>query len=158
VELPDGRRGAVPAAGLADPRDPAPGLHERIDSLIGTPYLWGGRTPAGIDCSAFVQLVYAERGIALPRDARDQHRACRRLGRGEKDIPGDLVFFAAPGQPVGHVGIGMGDGWFAHSRGRVQLASLDPYNPLCDKALLPQSKGWFRVPGARRERERRPGR
>jgi hypothetical protein len=138
VELPDGRRGYLPAAALAA----EPTLEERIESLLGSPYLWGGRSPAGYDCSAFVQQVLLERGVRLPRDARDQCRRSRKLSGGER--PGDLAFFRRPGEMASHVGIALGEGYFAHCRGRVMLASVDSDNPLYDKDLKPQFMGWYR--------------
>jgi len=142
VELPDGRRGHVPATVLA--RRPAPTLTDRVTTLLGVPYLWGGRTPAGYDCSGFVQQVLAEQGIALPRDARDQCRGSMRRTGTRPPGPGDLAFFRRPGKPASHVGICLGGSYFAHCRGRVTIASLDPDNPLCDKELLPQFMGWYR--------------
>jgi cell wall-associated NlpC family hydrolase len=144
IELPDGRRGWVEASGLRSRIAAPPGLLERVSSLLGVPYLWGGRTPAGLDCSAFVQLVLGEQGLSLPRDARDQHAACRRIPQGSSPRLGDLVFFAAPGRPPGHVGLALGDGYFAHSRALVRIASVERDNALCDKALLPQFLGWYR--------------
>jgi gamma-D-glutamyl-L-lysine dipeptidyl-peptidase len=141
VELPDGRRGLLPRTALAGRR---PTLDVRVLSLLGTPYLWGGRSPAGYDCSAFVQQVLLEQGVRLPRDARDQCRAARRLRDPSQARLGDLAFFRRPGEPASHVGLGLGGGYFAHSRGRVHIASLDPDNPLCDKDLLPQFMGWYR--------------
>jgi cell wall-associated NlpC family hydrolase len=149
VELPDGRRGWTQAGGLRMRGERPPAIAARIGSLMGSPYLWGGRTLAGLDCSAFVQLVLGEQGLALPRDAREQFDASRALRKRERVREGDLAFFAAPGRPVSHVGIALGEGWFAHSRGRVQVASMDPNNPLCDKDLLPQFVGWFRARAAR---------
>jgi cell wall-associated NlpC family hydrolase len=140
VELPDGRRGQLPAAALA--RVPAPALEERVASLLGSPYLWGGRSPAGYDCSAFVQQVLLEQGIGLPRDARDQHRRCRPVPGAER--VGDLAFFRRPGEPPSHVGIALGGGYFAHCRGRVVVASVENDKPLYDKELRPQFMGWFR--------------
>lgn len=143
VELPDGRRGFLPASAFASARRVT--LAERVLALLGTPYLWGGRTPAGYDCSAFVQQVLLEQGVALPRDAKDQHRRCRKLPAGGGASPGDLVFFRRPGEAPSHVGIALGDNYFAHCRGRVQVASADPADPVCDHDLLPQFMGWFQV-------------
>ncbi|MCE9628176.1 MAG: C40 family peptidase [Candidatus Eisenbacteria bacterium] len=142
VELPDGRRGYLEAAAFAPRRKPT--LEQRILTLLGTPYLWGGRTPAGYDCSAFVQQVLLEQGLALPRDAKDQCGRSKALRKGELPRVGDLVFFRRPGESASHVGLSVGGGYYAHCRGRVQIASLDADNPLCDKDLLPQSMGWFR--------------
>ncbi len=141
VELPDGRRGLLERSTLAGAR---PTLEARVGSLLGTPYLWGGRSPAGYDCSAFVQQVLLEQGIRLERDARDQCRAARRLGPRERVRRGDLAFFRRPGEPASHVGLSLGGGYYAHCRGRVHIASLDRDNPLCDKDLLPQFMGWYR--------------
>jgi gamma-D-glutamyl-L-lysine dipeptidyl-peptidase len=142
VELPDGRRGFLPAAVLAAGRRPR--LEARVASLLGAPYLWGGRTPAGYDCSAFVQQVLLEQGVSLPRDARDQWRASVRLADPARPRPGDLAFFRRPGEPASHVGLALGAGLYAHCRGRVAVASVDSGNVLCDKELLPQFMGWFR--------------
>jgi len=155
VELPDGRRGVVPAAALAGPNQAPPGLIERVRGLLGVTYLWGGRTPAGFDCSGFTQQLYAERGVALPRDASDQFRSCRALAGGEAEREGDLVFFRAAGRRVGHVGVVLGGGYFAHVRGRVRIASLERSNPLWDMELARQFAGFGRPPvrplrGARR--------
>lgn len=140
VELPDGRRGFLPAGALLGAR--APRLEARVASLLGSPYLWGGRSPAGYDCSAFVQQVLLEQGLRLPRDARQQCRLSRRLAGPER--PGDLAFFRRPGEPASHVGIALGGGYFAHCRGRVAIASVEPANPLFDKDLRPQFMGWYR--------------
>lgn len=151
VELPDGRVGWVDSAELSLPGGQVPSLEARLMSLLGTPYLWGGRSGAGMDCSALVQLALAEQGIAMPRDARDQHAACRALRPGEQPRDGDLAFFRAPGEPVGHVGLALGGGLFVHSRGWVRVSSVEPAHPLCDKPLAPQFLGWFR-PRSRRRR------
>jgi len=142
VELPDGRRGFLAAATLAAGRPPK--LEERVASLLGAPYLWGGRSPAGYDCSAFVQQVLLEQGVSLPRDAKDQCRLSRPVPNGVR--AGDLAFFRRPGEPASHVGIALGGGYFAHCRGRVVVASVDTDNPLYDNDLKPQFMGWFRPP------------
>jgi cell wall-associated NlpC family hydrolase len=143
VELPDGRRGWVASAALHS--GPARiDLVARVRSLLGVPYLWGGRTPLGFDCSGFTQQVLLEQGLALPRDAQEQFRACSRLKTGDSPRTGDLVFFGVPGGPAGHVGLIIGGGYFAHARGYVRVSSLDIDNPLCDMALMPQLSGFGR--------------
>jgi cell wall-associated NlpC family hydrolase len=147
VELPDGRRCWLPDAALSG-RGRGIGLVDRVTSLLGVPYHWGGRTALGLDCSAFAQLVLGEQGIALPRDARRQFHASRPLPDGEEPGPGDLVFFAAARRPPSHVGIGLGGGYFAHCRGVVRISSLEPLNSLCDNELSCQYLAWRRPHGA----------
>ena len=55
-----------------------------------------------------------------------------------------MAFFRRPGEQASHVGIALGEGYFAHCRGRVAIASIDRGNPLCDKDLLPHFMGWYR--------------
>jgi len=151
VTLPDGARGWVESAGLGVGRRATPSLARRLESLMGTPYLWGGRTPAGLDCSGLVQMLLAEHGIRLPRDAADQERRSIRLRRGEKPRVGDLAFFGGGKGPAGHVGILIGGGRYAHARGQVTVNHLSPDNALHDKELGNQFRG------IRRPRGRRPG-
>ena len=146
VELPDGRRGWLAASAL-EPGRASRDLAARIRGLLGIPYLWGGRTPLGFDCSGFTQQVLAEQGIAVARDAGEQFRRARPLRPGEKPQMGDLVFFGAPAKPVGHVGVGLGGGYFAHCRKQVRISSVDGGNPLHDKELWPQMRGWRRPLG-----------
>jgi cell wall-associated NlpC family hydrolase len=141
VELPDGRRGWVRRSALRSTgAAPAP-LAERIRSLLGTPYLWGGRTPQAFDCSGFSQQVLAEQGIPLPRDAWQQRSACERLGKQDSMREGDLLFFGPSRGRVVHVGISLGSGFFADCRGVVRISSVDERNPLCDRELMRQYRG-----------------
>lgn len=137
VELPDARRGWVPAAALGD-GSPRVDLVARVQTLLGVPYLWGGRTPAGLDCSAFTQQVLWEQGLRLPRDAAEQRSACRDLAGWREAGIGDLLFFAPRGGRVGHVGLSLGGGLYAHARGVVRVASIDPSNALYEKDLAGQ--------------------
>jgi hypothetical protein len=138
LELPDGRRAWVPAKAIVTGTRPGTDLVTRVRGLLGVPYIWGGRTAAGFDCSGFTQQVLAEQGIALPRDAWQQFRGSRALRSAEPARIGDLIFFGDAGKRPSHVGIALGGGYYAHSRGRVMVGSIDPSNPLCDKQLLDQ--------------------
>ena len=146
VELPDGARGWVESRALATGRGAAPKLMDRVRGLLGVPYLWGGRTPTGMDCSGLVQLLLAEQGLLLPRDAGDQERCGRLLGRRSRPRPGDLAFFGRRGAPAGHVGMMIGVDLYVHARGRVRVNSLDPANRLYDRELSAQLRG-IRRPG-----------
>jgi cell wall-associated NlpC family hydrolase len=85
---------------------------------LNVPYLWGGMHPmTGLDCSAFVQLVYTRAGLHLPRVASEQFAASLYLAPASV-LPGDLIFFAMkrPGSAkVDHVGIYVGRGFFVHA-------------------------------------------
>lgn len=88
-------------------------------SFIGVPYLWGGNTQDGLDCSGFTMAVYRLNGLNLPRTSREQFEAGRFVGRAELR-EGDLVFFNTAGK-VTHVGVYIGGDQFIHapSRGRT---------------------------------------
>lgn len=87
-------------------------------TFLNTPYLWGGMHPdTGMDCSAFVGLVYGKAGLALPRVSRDQYAQTLRLAPSQV-LPGDLIFFSMknPGTAkVDHVGVYVGKGYFVHA-------------------------------------------
>ena len=80
---------------------------------LGVPYVWGGTTPDGFDCSGLVQYVYAQHGILISRTSYTQVNAGREVSRDELRA-GDLVFFAND-SGVHHVGLYIGDGQFIHA-------------------------------------------
>lgn len=101
--------------------------------LVGTPYRYGGDSPAGgFDCSGLVAYVFREAaGLRLPRSTRGQIDHPARPVERERLRAGDLVFFNPGGGPISHIGIYVGDGRFVHAPSRggtVRLDRLDtPY-------------------------------
>ncbi len=83
---------------------------EKAKTYLGTPYVWGGTSPSGFDCSGFVQYVFKEFGIALPRIAAAQATVGIRVKKADLQL-GDLVFFDTMGG-ISHVGIYIGNGNF----------------------------------------------
>ncbi len=104
------------AAGLSV-KEARMGLMQASLDYLAIPYLWGGQNPQmGLDCSAFVQLLYRKAGLSLPRVSTEQYQVTQYLGPDET-LPGDLVFFAMKStwKGVDHVGLYLGKGFFIHA-------------------------------------------
>ena len=92
---------------------------------LNAPYLWGGKTPFGIDCSGFTQMVYKLNGYSLLRDASQQATQGEALSFIEESEPGDLAFFDNEEGNIIHVGIMMENNYIIHASGKVRIDRLD---------------------------------
>jgi cell wall-associated NlpC family hydrolase len=148
VRLPDGRAGFVSRADAADygawksSRTASPeNIEQTARRFMGVPYLWGGTSVKGFDCSGFVKTVFRLNGRDLPRDADQQSEqgvavpVDDGLAQARK---GDALFFGPrPGVTrITHTGIYLGGKLFIHCSGMVKLNSFDPASPLYSDALL----------------------
>jgi len=92
---------------------------------LNAPYLWGGKTPFGIDCSGFTQMVYKLCGYKLLRDATQQATQGEVLSFIEESEPGDLAFFDNNEGNIIHVGIIMKDNYIIHAHGKIRVDRID---------------------------------
>lgn len=132
LRLPDARRAFVQQGDVAFSH-PAASIEEVIalgKRFLGIPYLWGGVSSYGLDCSGFMQLLVRRRGPTMPRDARPQSqwRGSAPVARAELK-PGDLLYFGPSPEKVNHTGMYIGDGEFIHATANthpmVQISRLD---------------------------------
>jgi hypothetical protein len=92
---------------------------------LNAPYLWGGKTPFGIDCSGFTQMVYKLNGYKVLRDASQQSTQGEALSFIEESEPGDLAFFDNDEGKIIHVGIMMENNYIIHASGKVRIDRVD---------------------------------
>ncbi|NUU64079.1 C40 family peptidase [Paenibacillus agri] len=101
---------AAPAAFASDVK-----IENEVNQLLGTPYVWGGTTVAGFDCSGFILYILNKFNAGdLPRTSQSQAKAGTAVAKEDLRV-GDLVFFNTLGNGISHAGIYIGDGEFAHS-------------------------------------------
>ncbi len=139
VQFPDGRTGYVPTKDveyqdvyLAQHKPTPEGIERVALKMVGFPYLWGGTSTKGVDCSGFTKTVFRMNDIRLPRDASQQVHVGQKVKPGpnfENLRKGDLLFFgtkAENGKPakIVHVAIYLGGGYFIQSADRVEINGL----------------------------------
>lgn len=132
VYLPDRRNAWIQASDVvADPKPMSiPESIELGKRFLGLPYLWGGRSSFGFDCSGFTQMLVRARGINMPRDADQQAAWSGVVAVERSDLqPGDLLFFGESAKSITHTGMYIGDGQFiqdtTNGRPVVKISRLD---------------------------------
>lgn len=108
-------------------------LAETAKQFLNTPYFWGGRSPFGMDCSGFVQVVFKIHGIPLNRDAAYQAQQGETLNLFTEAELGDLLFFDNEEGKIIHVGIMAGEGKIIHSSGKVHFDRIDHHGIFNDE-------------------------
>lgn len=104
------------------------GLIEKLAlRYLHSPYLWGGRSPFGIDCSGFTQIIFKFAGIKLKRDAYQQAESGITVNFIEESLPGDLAFFNNEEGKITHVGLILKDNQIIHASGKVRIDKLDHF-------------------------------
>lgn len=108
-------------------KDPRNHIITQALKYFNAPYLWGGRSPIGVDCSGFTQVIYKMAGVRLPRDASQQVFIGTAVSFVEETLPGDLAFFDDEEGNIVHVGIIWKQNKIIHASGKVRIDNVDQY-------------------------------
>jgi cell wall-associated NlpC family hydrolase len=104
-------------------------------TYLNSPYLWGGRSPFGLDCSGFIQMIHKINGVKLPRDSSQQANIGTTINFVEEAIPGDVAFFNdTDSDTINHVGLILEEGMIIHASGKVKIGKID-HNGIFDMKL-----------------------
>ena len=109
------------------PKDPRKTVIDQALKYFNAPYLWGGRTPFGVDCSGLSQIIYKMIGISLPRDASQQVNLGTAMSFVDEAEPGDLAFFDDDEGNIVHVGIIWKRNKIIHASGQVRIDNVDQF-------------------------------
>jgi hypothetical protein len=107
-------------------------MTQQAMNLLTVPYVWGGKTVFGLDCSGLVQFLFQEQGYSFPRDAWQQAETGLEIPVNETRLEfeeGDLLFFQHPGKKIHHVAISLGGSRYIHASEWVQINSLNEQDP-----------------------------
>lgn len=138
VELPGGRSGYIESGSLEDLPSGPPvrkAVLERAKRFLGIPYIWGGTSAKGYDCSGLVKRVFRMEGVETSRDADQQSVTGRSVEASAGSLPEAALLFFGEGGRITHVAISLGEGRFIHSYGDVRVNSLFESDPAYEEKL-----------------------